>query len=397
MQVTNKYCTLSSLISESDVEQHFLMPFFKDLGYDDRKIATKTYITVENVGKGNRKKFYSPDYIIYRDNKRTDPIIIVDAKSPKVPAQEGVEDAELYTFVMRKKMKGEDRAKPFCIGCNGLTFIVKGYESDSASLQLTFEDFVEGNLKFQELKNLISIDATKQDKDKKPKSDEFNYEKPDVAELEGIFRACHDKIWKKEKIKPTEAFYEFSKLFFLKLYNDREIHKKILDGSPITKEDVFFSEDYIRRQNKQHIENPFNILFDNLKKELKKEIDLNNKKIIFESNEKIDLKPSTILEVVKLLEHLDLHGIDEDLNGRMFESFLNATVRGKDLGQFFTPRTVVKFMVKMVDISVSNNQVETVLDGLCGSGGFLIESMAQMFEKINLKKNLSDEERRELK
>lgn len=397
MEVTNKYCSLSSLISESDVEQHFLVPLFKDLGYDDRKIATKIYIKLESIEKGKRKKLYSPDYIIYSDNSRIHPVMIVDAKSPKISSQEGVEDAELYTFMIRKKMKAKDRAAPFCIGCNGLTLIVKDYESDSVRLELAFEDFVDGNTKFQELKSLVSIDATKHDKDKKPESNEFKYEKPDVTELEGIFRACHDKIWKKEKIKPTEAFYEFSKLFFLKLYNDREIHKKIIDGLPVAKEDYFFSEDYIKRQNKQHIENPFSILFDNLKKELKKEIDLNNKKVIFEPNEKIDLKPSTILEVVKLLEHLDLHGIDEDLNGRMFESFLNATVRGKDLGQFFTPRSVVKFMVKMADISVSNNHVDTVLDGLCGSGGFLIESMAQMFEKVNMKKNLSDEERRELK
>ena len=46
------------------------------------------------------------------------------------------------------------------------------------------------------------------------------------------------------------------------------------------------------------------------------------------------MKPSTILEVVRQLEHFDLHGIDEDLNGRMFETFLNATVRGKELGSF---------------------------------------------------------------
>jgi len=44
---------------------------------------------------------------------------------------------------------------------------------------------------------------------------------------------------------------------------------------------------------------------------------------------------------VRRLEHTFLFGIDVDLNGRLFETFLSATMRGKDLGQFFTPRSIV--------------------------------------------------------
>ena len=36
-----------------------------------------------------------------------------------------------------------------------------------------------------------------------------------------------------------------------------------------------------------------------------------------------------------------------NLNGRLFETLLNTTMRGKDLGQYFTPRSVVKLGVKL--------------------------------------------------
>lgn len=42
--------------------------------------------------------------------------------------------------------------------------------------------------------------------------------------------------------------------------------------------------------------------------------------------------------------------MEEDIHGRMFEAFLDATIRGKDIGQFFTPRDVVSLMVGIGDL-----------------------------------------------
>ena len=68
---------------------------------------------------------------------------------------------------------------------------------------------------------------------------------------------------------------------------------------------------------------------------------------LVEKNEEIDMRPDTIKSVVRRLEHYDLFGIDEDLNGRLFETFLSATMRGRELGQYFTPRSIVKLMTRM--------------------------------------------------
>lgn len=106
-------------------------------------------------------------------------------------------------------------------------------------------------------------------------------------------------------------------------------------------------------------------------------------KAYFEPNEEIKLKATTVKEVVRHLEHHDLYGIDEDLNGRLFETFLSSTMRGPELGQFFTPRSVVDFMTELADPRVSLEHTDSVIDLCCGTGGFLIEAMAKMAEKVN--------------
>ena len=126
------------------------------------------------------------------------------------------------------------------------------------------------------------------------------------------------------------------------------------------------------------------MLFKRLREELEHEIRIGRKKRIFEPNEEIRLKATTVKEVVRHLEHHDLYGIDEDLNGRLFETFLSSTMRGPELGQFFTPRSIVEFMSDLVDLQVSLQHVDLIGDLCCGTGGFLIEAMASLAEKATV-------------
>ena len=102
------------------------------------------------------------------------------------------------------------------------------------------------------------------------------------------------------------------------------------------------------------------------------------------------------MKVVRDLEHIDFYGMDEDIHGRMFESFLDATVRGPELGQFFTPRDVVKLMVELANIGVSKDKIESVLDACCGSGGFLISAMSDMISKTERIVGLTNRELKHL-
>src|SRR5207253_2060698 len=92
----------------------------------------------------------------------------------------------------------------------------------------------------------------------------------------------------------------------------------------------------------------------------------------------IELPPQAIDKIVTLLEDKSLGRTDLDVKGVAFEEFLSATYRGGGLGQYFTPREVVSFMVDLVNPQIGDKTG----DPSCGSGGFLIRTYDVLREKI---------------
>lgn len=61
--------------------------------------------------------------------------------------------------------------------------------------------------------------------------------------------------------------------------------------------------------------------------------------------------------------------------GYLYESMLKEMRdTAGDSGEFYTPRAVVKFMVKAIDPKLG----ETILDPACGTGGFLVETFEHL-------------------
>jgi type I restriction enzyme M protein len=385
----NKFCNRASLKNESDVEQFFVLPLLADLGFTADYLETKANIPAALIGKGKKRRSYIPDYQGYTKKAKQKPIIIIDAKHPNEPAEEGVNDAQLYASVIRRKMAAP-KPEQFCIGVNGDRLIAKHYESDVALHDLSFEDFADGSPKYQAFRDGFNREAlaSLSIEEKKPS---FEFRPIAPIELPAIFEACHKAIWKAEKRGPASAFYEFAKVMCVKIDEDRRLREYLksnhIDASAgfVPRNAVHFSEHWIEEME-ESTDSPIDtILFDALSKKLEAQIAIKKKKRIFEQGEGIDLAPSVIKNAVAFLQHFDLFTVDEDLNGRLFETFLTAAMRGKDLGQFFTPRSVVKFMVKMARLEADADVMDSVLDGCCGTGGFLIEAMADM--SINLSQN----------
>lgn len=107
----------------------------------------------------------------------------------------------------------------------------------------------------------------------------------------------------------------------------------------------------------------------------------------------IELPPEAIDEIVKILEEKSLGLTDLDIKGVAFEEFLAGTYRGGGLGQFFTPREVVSFMVDLVDPAIG----ETCIDPACGTGGFLIRFYDVISEKIRTSEFSDDSKEKHLK
>lgn len=98
---------------------------------------------------------------------------------------------------------------------------------------------------------------------------------------------------------------------------------------------------------------------------------------LFDENETIKIRENSFEQIVKELQVYNLSTTSDDVKGIAFEQFLGRTFRG-ELGQFFTPRTIVDFMVSVLD----PQEGEYVCDPCCGSGGFLIRAFEYVREHI---------------
>ena len=79
-------------------------------------------------------------------------------------------------------------------------------------------------------------------------------------------------------------------------------------------------------------------------------------------------KPSTLDDIIERLDPLCLTPVDEDIKGGAFEYFLEKTTSTQnDLGEYFTPRHIIKAMVNLANPQFG----EKTYDPYCGTGGFL--------------------------
>lgn len=177
--------------------------------------------------------------------------------------------------------------------------------------------------------------------------------------LQDALKSCHNIIRNIDKLSPEAAFDEISKVLFIKL-----LYEAKPDGELVYTLGKFKNDErlYMEENNADYMQ----VLFDKVKAKYK--IDG-----IFDASEKIRIRRNTFEQILEELSCINLYDTDEDIKGVAFETFLGKTFRG-ELGQFFTPRSVVEYMVKVLDIK----EGELVCDPCCGSGGFLINTFTHI-------------------
>lgn len=396
--MANKYCRSSDLTNEASVESFFVLRLLADLGYEDREVLPKRAIQELRIPKGRKREPYKPDYILVARKK---PRWLIDAKAVDETIEDWTYQCAGYALLVNRKYR--DRPLKFYMLTNGLLTRVYAWDQEEAVLSLRFADFADGNPKFEALKELLGADIVRRGwSDQENAKDGHLLTRPTMDVVKRAFARCHQIIWKAEKLSPQAAFLEFAKLLFVKLWEDRRLRDTpeymamIGKGEPLPPEAVHFSAYWITQQRAVS-ENPVgDILFRRLVEFLDEEIAQKKRKRIFQPDERLTLSPGTIKRVVAELEDYYLFGIDEDLNGRMFEAFLTATMRGQALGQYFTPRSVVKLMTRLARPYAGPDGIERVIDACCGTGGFLIEALTDMRGMIYGNTSLTKEDRTRL-
>lgn len=178
---------------------------------------------------------------------------------------------------------------------------------------------------------------------------------------------CHNVIRGNDKLSPEAAFDEISKVLFIKIFKERYY------PSP---EGVYGYEEYKREKEQHNASTPLVPYYQQLFHETKEKYADDE---IFEKTEKLRIKERSFESILTELETYNLAYIDDDVKGVAFESFLSKTFRG-ELGQFFTPRTIVDFMVNVLDPKFGDK----ICDPCCGSGGFLIRAYEHVRQQINM-------------
>lgn len=342
--------------SEEDVKVKYLLPKLKKKGYDKHQCEFEKSIQVH---KGGEKKTIHADIVVYPSQNKRVPLIVCETESPQ-KALKGKKREQAISYARLL-----DQIPPFTLITNGSDTRV--YESINKKRidQLPDYDDLEGGMSEHEISDSVG-DMLK----KEAKKDLFVID--DVQKFKNVLRYCHNDIRNNEGMDPTEAFDEMSKLLFCKMYEEKHSENDRFRKS------VY--EDILEETDVNVVQKIFN--------ETKKDDRYSQ---LFSDEASIDLSDRTIKSIVGRFEDYDLSLTEFDVKGEAFEYFLGETFTG-GLGEYFTPRNVVEFMIEALNPEIE----EKIVDPFCGTGGFLIYAFDFIDEKIE-RQEVSDEQKKDWK
>jgi len=183
-------------------------------------------------------------------------------------------------------------------------------------------------------------------------------------ELLAKFQQCHDTLWEGGKRNPAEAFDEMSKLMYCKIQDERFLTKK---------------GEYYRFQVGTY--EGINEVAERIKKIYRDAQEIDPEVFV----EPIKVDNPIIYTVAEILQGISLARTDLDVKGEGYEHFLGGVFRGA-MGQYFTPRPIVTFMVTFLEPNIN----DFVIDPACGSGGFLIYTLEKIRKELYIKLDEKD-------
>ena len=270
------------------------------------------------------------DLMVYKDDEFKEPYIVVECK------KDGISDTQFKQAVEQAFNYANYKRAWYVVVIAGNTIIC-----------FNVKDFKSGERKH----NIISdiprrYGVPSKYKYYKQKGKNLNIVSREI--LIQVLQKCHDTVWQGGKLAPTAAFDEVSKLLFCKLKDEKITIQnnpyQFQIGTNETPEDIFKRIEAIYKKAKQVDEDVF--------------------------KEDINVPPEVVFSCCLHLQELSINNIDLDTKGVAFEKFMQDFFKGK-MGQFFTPRNIVRFAVDMLPPKGSLR----VLDPACGSGGFLLNAM----------------------
>jgi type I restriction enzyme M protein len=329
---------------EEEVRQRYVCRLVDSYGYGIKQMGEEVKVTNSQRGQGAARA----DIVIWRNEedkrKGKNALIVVECK------------AENVTIRQADYFQGYNYA-----AWAGAKFFVTTNLKETRIFKVV-EDAMPKKL--EEIADIPSADMVNDDK--KIKAMLLQTKAFTRDEFSRLLFKCHNIIRNNDKLSPEAAFDEISKILFIKIRYERTN-----SGTQIFSKDAFtkLKNAYNNMKSKDAPEF-YQFLFEKTKEDFAKDH-------LFDENETIKIRENSFEQIVKELQVYNLSTTSDDVKGIAFEQFLGRTFRG-ELGQFFTPRTIVDFMVSVLD----PQEGEYVCDPCCGSGGFLIRAFEYVREHI---------------
>lgn len=329
---------------EEEVRQRYVCRLVDSYGYGIKQMGEEVKVTNSQRGQGAARA----DIVIWRNEedkrKGKNALIVVECK------------AENVTIRQADYFQGYNYA-----AWAGAKFFVTTNLKETRIFKVV-EDAMPKKL--EEIADIPSADMVNDDR--KIKAMLLQTKAFTRDEFSRLLFKCHNIIRNNDKLSPEAAFDEISKILFIKIRYERTN-----SGTQIFSKEEFLKQKKMYDAVKSK-ESPdyYQFLFNKTKEDFAKDH-------LFDENETIKIRENSFEQIVKELQVYNLSTTSDDVKGIAFEQFLGRTFRG-ELGQFFTPRTIVDFMVSVLD----PQEGEYVCDPCCGSGGFLIRAFEYVREHI---------------
>lgn len=195
----------------------------------------------------------------------------------------------------------------------------------------------------------------------------------DENALRRAFQRCHNFIHGNEGMPKDAAFWQFLYLIFAKMYDERANRGK-------DRKFFAYATEPFSEEGRMAIRNRIKPLFEAVKKQY-------SGSGLFRPNDEITLSDRALAYMVMELARYNFSRSDVDAKGAAYQEIVGANLRG-DRGQYFTPRRAVDLMVRILD----PKENEKVLDPACGTGGFLVATLAHLLRRFRseYKRDLGD-------
>lgn len=347
---------------EEIVRQLMLDKLINEYGY------SVDLLDVEHtVNFGREKKF--ADIVIFNKTDKTSIYCVLEIK--KHDAKDGKDQLKSYTNAT---------GAPLAVWTNGT--------------EINYYERLDPNY-FEPLSDIPKVDETIDD----VKNEKFTYLdlikkdklKINRSSLEEIIKGLENEVLANAGV---DVFEEVFKLIFIKLYDEissfQDIQKILWKTEELKSKNKNISENDILNQiddsnfrklefrsrgDAYHTKEIVNKLFDKAKEKWQG---------IFDKGEPLRITDENHLQIsVAYLQDIKIYNSNLLVIDKAFEYLINKSAKGEK-GQYFTPRNVIDMCVYMIN----PKSHEYMIDTACGSCGFTVHTLANVWEKIKNKKHI---------